>query len=307
MSLENFSQKLNLAIKNRIKDESLLSNKIKLIRGSFFFNLITYTNIVINYLRFKNDLLFIDGKAYIKFNDLYFEIVNRLFLKKVDKLFVSQASTIIKFLDKFKIIPKIIVDVGACWGEYSLILGKHFNQSSIYAIEGSYENYKILCNNISFKLNNVQNVKPYNYIISDSNNFKYITNTISTMNIVKNEINKEDLNYSKVNSVKLSNFLNENNLTYIDFLKLDIEGHELNLISDILNLDIKYGQIEIMNINSLEKNLEFLKLLTSKYILIDSENFKEINFNELKNYVEKKFNDFVAFDIFIVSKSIYHL
>ena len=243
MSLENFSQKLNLVIKNKIKDESLLSNKIKLIRGSFFFNLITYTNKVINYLRFKNDLLFIDGKAYIKFNDLYFEIVNRLFLKKVDKPFVSQANTIIKFLDKFKTIPKIIVDIGACWGEYSLILGKHFNKSSIYAIEGSYENYKILCNNISFKLNNVQNVKPYNYIISDSNNFKYITNTISTMNIVKNEINKEDLNYSKVNSVKLSNFLNENNLTYIDFLKLDIEGHELNLISDILNLDIKYGQI----------------------------------------------------------------
>ena len=58
----------------------------------------------------------------------------------------------------------IIVDIGACWGEYSLILGKHFNKGSIYAIEGSYENYKILCNNISFKLNNVQNVKPYNYI-----------------------------------------------------------------------------------------------------------------------------------------------
>ena len=36
MSLENFSQKLNLAIKNKIKDESLLSNKARLIRGSFF-------------------------------------------------------------------------------------------------------------------------------------------------------------------------------------------------------------------------------------------------------------------------------
>ena len=126
------------------------------------------------------------------------------------------------------------------------------------------------------------------------------------MNIVKNEINKEDLNYSKVNSVKLSNFLNENNLTYIDFLKLDIEGHELNLISDILNLDIKYGQIEIININSLEKNLEFLKLLTNKYILVDSENFKEIDFNELKNYVVKKLSDFITFDVFIVSKRIYH-
>ena len=87
MSLKKFSQKLNLAIENHIKDESLLSHKIRLIRGSFFFNLISYINKVINYLRFKNDILFIDGKAYIKFNDLYFEIVNRLFLKKVDKAF----------------------------------------------------------------------------------------------------------------------------------------------------------------------------------------------------------------------------
>ncbi len=63
---------------------------------------------------------------------------------------------------------------------------------------------------------------------------------------------------------------------------------------------------EVASSRSQEKNLEFLKLLTSKYILIDSENFKEINFNELKNYVIKKLSDFVAFDIFIVSKNIYH-
>jgi len=187
-----------------------------------------------------------------------------------------------------------------------LILGKHFSKSSIYAIEGSDKNYKILCNNISFKLNNVKNVKPYNYIISDSNNFKYITNSISTMNFVKNEINKDDLNYSKINSIKLSNFLNENNLNYIDFLKLDIEGHELNLIRDLLDLDIKYGQTEIINTNSLEKNMEFLKLLANKYILIDSENFKEINITQLKNYVEKKLSNSAVFDIFIVAKRIYH-
>ncbi len=71
-------------------------------------------------------------------------------------------------------------------------------------------------------------------------------------------------------------------------------------------MDIKYGQIEIININSLEKNLEFLKLLTKKYILIDSENLNEIDFNELNNYVVKKLSDFIAFDVFIVSKRIYH-
>ena len=186
-----------------------------------------------------------------------------------------------------------------------MILGKYYNKSSVYAIEGSNNNYKILCNNISLKLNKINNVKPYNYIISDSNDFKYIRNSISTMNVVKNEIKKDDLNYSKVKSMQLSNFLNENNLNYIDFLKLDIEGSELNLINDLLHLDIKYGQIEIININSLEKNLEFLNLLTNKYILIDSENFKEINSFDLNNYAKNKLSNFPTFDIFIISKKMH--
>ena len=57
MSLENFSQKLNLAIKNKIKDESLLSNEARFMRGSFFFGLLSFVNKVINYLGFQNDLL----------------------------------------------------------------------------------------------------------------------------------------------------------------------------------------------------------------------------------------------------------
>ena len=122
------------------------------------------------------------------------------------------------------------------------------------------------------------------------------------MNFVKNEIDKDELNYSKVKSMQLSNFIKENNLDYIDFLKLDIEGGELNLITDLLNLNIKYGQIEIINTNSFEKNIEFLNLLAKKYILIDEEDFKEISTNELKYYVKTKLDNLSAFDIFIASK-----
>ena len=187
-------------------------------------------------------------------------------------------------------------------GEYSLILAKNFDQSKVYAIEGSIENYKILCENISFELNKIKNVNPYNYIVSNSNSSKYIRNIIGTTNIVKNDVEKENTNYSLVKSLTLSKFLSENQLTHIDFLKLDIEGHEINLINDLLNIDIKYGQIEIININSLEKNLEFLELLSDKFYLFDSENFNQIDKNELRNIILTKLNASVAFDIFIVSK-----
>ncbi len=304
MNLENFSKKLNLAIKNKTKDETLLSRELKLTRGDYLYSLISYTNTIINYLSFKNEILFVDGKKYIKINDIYLEIVNRYFLKNVGQSYFSQAGTTINFLDKFKFKPNIVLDVGSCWGEYSLILGKHFPNSSIYSIEGSENNYKILCNNISSKLNNVDNIKPFHHIVSDNNNKKYIKNSISTMNHVKNEINQEDKTYTKVVSKTLKHFLFENNLDHIDFLKLDIEGHEINLLDDLLNLKIKYGQIEIINTNSFDKNFKFLKLLNQKYNLIDSKNFNNIDIIKLKSYLEEKFKQQIAFDFFIISRNI---
>ena len=107
----------------------------------------------------------------------------------------------------------------------------------------------------------------------DTDNYKFIKNIVETTIIVKNNIKKEDLNYSKVNTVTLKKFLNDNKITHVDFLKLDIEGHELKLIKDILNIDIQYGQIEIININSLEDNFKFLNQLSAKYKLFDSQSF----------------------------------
>jgi len=304
MNIDKFVKNLLFAINNNIIDKRLLSEDVKGFRGGYFFLLISLLNKVITYFNFKNKIIFTNQKPYIKINDLYFEIVNKYFLKIVNEEYVSKSNLTIKFLNKFKFKPKIIVDVGACWGEYSLILGRYFNESSIYAIEGSQKNYKILRNNITFELNKIKNVESYNYIVSDNNNFKFIKNIIATTNTVENDIIKNNKNYSKVKSVTLKKFLFENKLTHIDFLKLDIEGHELNLIKDILDIDIKFGQVEIINLNSLEENLKFLEQLSAKYKLYDSENFKIIEENKIKFYTSDKLESLVAFDVFIVSKKI---
>ena len=159
-----------------------------------------------------------------------------------------------------------------------------------------------MCNNISCQLNKIENVEPFNYIVSDSDNYKFIKNVIGTTNRVNNIVDQESSNYSKVKSITLKKFISDKNLTYIDFLKLDIEGHELHLIEDILNIDIKYGQIEIININTQEENLKFLERLSKKFELYDTESFSMINVKELRNHILNKLINSVAFDIFIVSK-----
>ena len=305
MSINKFAQSLLFALKNNIQDDRLLSEDIRGFRSGYFFGLIIFLNKVINYFNFKNEIIFTNKKPYIKINEIYLEIVNKYFLKMVKEPYISDANLIINFLNKYKFKPKIILDVGACWGEFSLILGKHFNKSQVYSIEGSEKNYNILCKNINFKLNKIQNVEPFNYIVSDTDNYKFIKNIVGTTNIVKNNIKKEDLNYSKVNTVTLKKFLNDNKITHVDFLKLDIEGHELKLIKDILNIDIQYGQIEIININSLEDNFKFLNQLSAKYKLFDSQSFDLINKEDFKNYIISKLDNSIAFDIFIISKKIY--
>jgi len=302
MSQDKFIKTLLFNIQNNIRDDNLLSRDMRSLRSHYFFGLIYLLNKVINYFCFKNEIIFANKKPYIKINDIYLEVVNRYFLKIVNEKYVSKADLIIKFLNKYKFYPKIILDVGACWGEFSLVLAKYYNKSHIYAVEGSEENYKVLCNNISCQLNKIENVEPYNYIVSDSDNYKFIKNVIGTTNRVNNIVDQESSNYSKVKSITLKKFISDKNLTYIDFLKLDIEGHELHLIEDILNIDIKYGQIEIININTQEENLKFLERLSKKFELYDTESFSMINVKGLRNHILNKLINSVAFDIFIVSK-----
>lgn len=304
MSIDKFAQNLLIALKNNVQDNRLLSKDIRGFRSGYFFGLIIFLNKVINYFSFKNEIIFTNKKPYIKINKIYLEIVNKYFLKNINEPYISDANLIINFLNKYKFEPKIILDVGACWGEFSLILGKHYNESHIYAIEASEKNYKILCDNINFKLNNFKNVKPFKFIVSDKENYKYIKNIIGTTNIVKDNIKKDDKNYSKIKTITLKKFLSENKLTHIDFLKLDIEGHELNLINDILDIDINFGQIEIINLNSIEENLKFLKQLSTLYKLFDGKNFNLIDLNNLKTYILDQLNNSIAFDIFIISKKI---
>ena len=147
MTLQDFQKKVHFAISNNKVDEETVNIKNRGLRGRFIFHLLSYTNRVLNYFLLKNEISFINKKPYIKINGLYFEIVSQFFLKKHNETWVSQAQKTIEFIKKFKINPKVIIDVGSCWGEFSMILAKEYNNSKIYSIEGSYQNFKVLNNN----------------------------------------------------------------------------------------------------------------------------------------------------------------
>ncbi|MBK9284223.1 MAG: FkbM family methyltransferase [Sphingobacteriaceae bacterium] len=119
-----------------------------------------------------------------------------------------------------------IFDVGANIGWYSNHLAKKLPTSKIYAFEPIPETHARVKNNIA--LNQSNNVTLNNFAFSDkiqTLTFYYsptITGASSSANITENE-NMQKLE-CKANTI--DNFVQENKIDKIDFIKCDVEGAE---------------------------------------------------------------------------------
>jgi len=149
-------------------------------------------------------------------------------------------------VDAIKNIPKnsIFIDAGANIGKYSLLASK--NASKIIAVEPENGNFTLLKKNMI--LNQVQNVKLINSALASKKGSirLYVSDDSSTPSLyLKNK--SEEINSYEVKSVTLNQLLTENNVDQVDFLKMDIEGAEmevLNHFSDSVG-KIKKAIIEI--------------------------------------------------------------
>jgi len=126
------------------------------------------------------------------------------------------------------------VDIGSNFGEISIYIAKKFPQTKVLSIEASRANCFIQKNNI--KINNVSNIILENVIVSNKNSSKYISKDLGSENYVSNS---KLSNFEKVRSSTLHRLLRKNNINFIDFLKIDIEGYIPFLSEDLINLNLK--------------------------------------------------------------------
>jgi len=173
----------------------------------------------------------------------------------------------IKLIIKFKV--KIYFDIGANCGIYSLIIANKFRDLKIYSFEPIKLSYDKFIDNISIN-KSFNNLKFYNFGLSNKNS------NLKMKALIKNEyiqlggfgvLNKDDnlknkflldANFRKGDD--LFNFCNK-----VMFFKIDVEGHELQVLEGFTNLFQKNKiilQIEILPGNeSIVKN----KLLKLKF------------------------------------------
>ena len=301
MEYQEFIKRTKNAIVNKSKDEILLNNENRFLRANLILQLLKNTSHYLKFFDFQNNIIFEKNDPFILIDDLKFKLDTLFFLKKSGVPQISEVKNTISFIKSCNLNPNVIIDLGACWGEYSLFLAREFTNSKIYSIEGSLKNYEILLTNLKYNSSISKSVLPYNIIISNQNGIQEITNEIGTMNTVR-EFSKNFKNYTKMTSSTLANFCKKNYIESIDFIKIDIEGSELKLLNDLNNLPIKSIQIELINYNSIEKIVHFIKTLSKNFNYVKYDNQKIINTDETIDLINKTLQKKPTIDIFLVKK-----
>lgn len=125
--------------------------------------------------------------------------------------------------------PKIIIDAGANIGLTSVYFNKKYPQSKIIAIEPEKSNFELL----KINCNNYKNIISYKRALSNEPNLNINVVDIGYGNWgFITEIDNSTISLKTVDSVEtitIDEVMKENNLEFIDLLKIDIEGAEKEL------------------------------------------------------------------------------
>ena len=118
----------------------------------------------------------------------------------------------------------IIIDCGANVGSSVIYFAHMFPSASIFAFEADLNIYEYLVKNINANIDNGCNITHYNKAIwIDETELIFYSEGADGGSLNSNH-GKEQ----KVHTVALSNFLDE--FEYVDFLKIDIEGAEVEVL-----------------------------------------------------------------------------
>jgi len=160
----------------------------------------------------------------------------------------------------FEINPEdVVLDIGGHIGVFSIMAARIAKK--VYVFEPVDKNFKLLIENI--KLNGFKNVVPEKLALSDKNGKRKIY--VSETNTGDNSL--YDRKVSKTNpelirTETLKKFIRKNKIKKIDFLKMDCEGSEYDILYNISDEIIKkIGKMVIEHhfIDNKDKNGFLLK------------------------------------------------
>ena len=196
---------------------------------------------------------------------------------------------------------KTIVEVGARYGDESIMMSKHFPDANIYSFECNPKTIKKCQEN----LKSWKNIKFFNIAlgkkVEEKPFYSYISDNDGASSFLYRIDGKETMNETGVLKIDtLNNVMEKNNIDNIDLLLLDTQGSELDIIKG-LEKHIDNVKYIIAEIPKQVPNPYYLPYNThSKYInaptykeIIDY--LKENNFKMAQNIQENLIEDNILF------------
>lgn len=122
----------------------------------------------------------------------------------------------------------IVVDIGAHIGLFALFASQFCKRGKIYCFEPVKENYEILLSNIS--MNQLSNVSAFNMAVTDKTSSVRIFLNNDESGHSMYEQNSTSI---EAQSTTLKSILDDNNIHSCDFVKMDCEGAEYDIIKTL--------------------------------------------------------------------------
>lgn len=210
--------------------------------------------------------------------------------------------------DKLQIIPNpILFDVGANIGHYTNLMYMTFPNAEIHAFEPISRSYKILKGNFcqdNIKLVNtglgIETCKTQIFHYDDGYSNEHASlfpEVISTLH-KQNKLVTEEINIDTID-----NYCIKNNISRIDFLKIDTEGNELNVLKGAQRM-ISSKSINIIQFEFNEMNVISRVFLRDFYNILENYEFFRLNTKSLiplGNYISR--NEIFQFQNIVAIKN----
>lgn len=189
-----------------------------------------------------------------------------------ENFYLSGEDYVLKLLKRYysTLVDNItMLDVGASIGEYATILRNFFPQAVIFAFEPHPVNFKKLQ-----EISKNASIIPINCAVSLGESeitlYSHSENNVSCGSLY--QIKHQSNSKTQVKVISLDRFFDDYRVNHVQFIKIDTEGNELNIVKGAKQLiedgKIDFIQFEFNSMNVLSRSFfdDFSKLLPQYHL-----------------------------------------
>lgn len=179
-----------------------------------------------------------------------------------------------------KMSQPVVLDIGANIGNHSLAFSTIAEK--VYSFEPTPLTFSVLHKNVVN--NNIKNIMTINKGVSDveKNSLIHI-NTIGNLGSTSIEVDSPNSKSEEISLITVDGFVEESGIKKVDFIKMDIEGHEIHALKGMTKVISMFRPVVMMEWNYTSKaedftgNFAFECLFPDYDIFFIGYNYKYIN------------------------------